>query len=184
MFRLFAYKESPKYKKLKTIGYIFDISLTAFILVGIIFLAIRHPKEDKPKVPEGMVEAEFVRVVDGDTIVVIYEDEETTVRLIGIDAPESVNPNPERNTPEGEEAAEFVTRLMSNTKIVYLEFDQELYDTYDRLLAYVYYYEDADLIMLNMRILKEGYAEPMIVLPNLKYAQTFVDIGKENAEDD
>lgn len=47
-----------------------------------------------------------IRVVDGDTIVIDYNGAEEKVRLIGVDTPESVHPDEEKNTEFGEKASE------------------------------------------------------------------------------
>jgi micrococcal nuclease len=72
-------------------------------------------------------------VVDGDTLLLANL---ARVRLIGVDAPETVDPNrpPE---PFGREAAEF-TRQAVEGRVVRLEFDRERTDRYGRFLAYVY----------------------------------------------
>lgn len=147
-----------------------------YLLAGILIMLVGVHKYKEICVDDiapTTVAAEFVRVVDGDTIVVILDGEEQTVRLIGINAPESVHPDESRNTPEGHVASDYVSELMDGIDVVYLEFDQEMYDSYDRLLAYVYYYDEDELIMLNKKILDEGYAEPLIIAPNTRYAKLF-----------
>lgn len=113
------------------------------------------------------------RVVDGDTIVVAISGELTKVRLIGVDTPESVAPSAyKENTPEGAEAAAFVTDLVEG-QFVYLEYDTELKDQYDRTLAYVYL-ENGD--MLQDLLLEQGLARTMTILPNNKYAAHFEEL--------
>lgn len=51
--------------------------------------------------------AEVVRVVDGDTLLCLIDGEERYVRLIGVDAPESVSPDESKNCDEGKLAAEY-----------------------------------------------------------------------------
>ncbi|MFH1007533.1 MAG: hypothetical protein V1800_08530 [Candidatus Latescibacterota bacterium] len=41
---------------------------------------------------------QVVRVVDGDTVVLLIQDKQTSVRLIGIDTPETVHPQKPRTT--------------------------------------------------------------------------------------
>lgn len=95
-----------------------------------------------------------VRVVDGDTLMVRGQDNRLLrVRLIGIDAPESVRPDWPVEA-FGRESAAF-TRALAEGKVVRLRFDYQRYDKYNRLLAYVYL---PDGRMLNEEILKEGYA--------------------------
>ena len=71
-------------------------------------------------------------VVDGDTIVV---EGIGTLRLIGVDTPETVDP---RRPVQAfwKEASEF-TKAMALDKIVRLDFDVTRTDCYGRTLAYV-----------------------------------------------
>lgn len=83
--------------------------------------------------------AEFVRVVDGDTIEVIRGDKKEKVRIIGIDTPEVVDP---RIAPEclGKEASEKANQIFASQKELTLEKDatQLDRDRYERLLRYVW----------------------------------------------
>ena len=76
------------------------------------------------------------RVVDGDTIIIIIDDKNERVRLIGVDTPEIVHPEKPVEF-FGQEATAF-TKSMVEGKKVRLEYDQEKRDKYGRLLAYVY----------------------------------------------
>lgn len=125
-------------------------------------------------------ECEFGRVVDGDTIIVYDKDgNKLRVRLTGIDAPESVHPDEEMNTEEGRQASDFLKELLEDTEYVYLEYDVEQFDQYDRTLAYVWIEEDGEYLMLNEIMLSEGYAEPVFIKPNLKYADYFDDYKED-----
>ena len=77
-----------------------------------------------------------IRVVDGDTVKVDINGGES-VRVIGIDAPESVHPNQPVECGGVEASAK--ARAMLSGKRVSLDFDstQGRRDKYDRLLAYV-----------------------------------------------
>jgi|GEM_PF-1798072 len=90
------------------------------------------------------------RVLDGDTLRL---DNGETVRLIGVDAPETKHPElPVQRF--GQEAAEFLRRMVEGFEVV-LEIEPgEERDKYDRLLAYVWL-EDR---MANAEIVRRGYA--------------------------
>ena len=121
-----------------------------------------------------LVPYEFERVVDGDTIIVHSQaGERIRVRLTGINSPESVHPTESENTPEGKEASDFLKDLLSNVDTVYLEFDEAEKDQYDRTLAYVWIDTGSTYIMVNEIMLATGYAEPVYIEPNLRYADTF-----------
>ena len=83
--------------------------------------------------------APVVRVVDGDTIVVTIDGTNETVRLIGIDTPETKKPGTPVQ-PFGPEATDNMTALVADAGgTVQLTFDpsQGERDRYQRLLAYV-----------------------------------------------
>lgn len=115
-------------------------------------------------------EYEVIRVVDGDTIDVEIDGEGTRVRLIGVDTPESVHPDENRNTEEGKAAADWLRELLDGEK-VYLEYDTAQTDKYDRALAYVYLSDRKT--MVNKLLLENGIAQVMTVPPNSKYSDEF-----------
>jgi len=118
-----------------------------------------------------------VRVVDGDTFVINYNGEEEKVRLIGVDTPESVHPNKEKNTEFGDEVSDFSKEMLLG-KEVRLEFDVDERDQYNRLLAYVY----LDGQMYNKILLEKGYAKIATYPPNVKYVEDFTQIQKQARE--
>ena len=95
-----------------------------------------------------------VRVVDGDTIKVKLGSRNETVRLIGVDTPETVHPNKPVEY-FGREASVFTKRLAQG-QVVQLEHDADTTnrDRYGRLLRYVYL---PDGRMLNAEIIAQGY---------------------------
>lgn len=115
--------------------------------------------------------AEVVRVVDGDTIVVRLGRDEETVRLLGIDTPESVDP---RSPVEcfGKEASARTGELLPPGTDVRLVRDVEARDRYDRLLAYVYRGDDDTFV--NLALVEEGYADVLTYPPNVAHAADFV----------
>ncbi len=68
-------------------------------------------------------------VVDGDTLKVTLDNEKYTVRLVGVDTPESVHPNKEKNTIEGKIASDY-TKSRLQDKNVYLQKDVSGTDRY------------------------------------------------------
>lgn len=98
---------------------------------------------------------QVVRVVDGDTVDVLIDEQTVRLRLIGIDTPESVDP---RKPVQcfGVEASNYTKTLLLN-QTVYLERDvtQGEYDVYDRLLVYVWI---DDTTLFNQKIIADGYA--------------------------
>lgn len=94
------------------------------------------------------------KVIDGDTINIDLNGVDTTIRLIGIDTPETVDP---RKPVQcfGIEASNKAKELLTD-KRVRLEKDttQGDYDKYNRLLVYVYL-ENGTLV--NKELIREGY---------------------------
>lgn len=151
-----------------------------FIAILAVWLAPRIAGEDVAR--SGY---EFVKVVDGDTLTIVYEGTEVNVRLIGVDAPESVHPDESQNTEAGVQASEQLEQMLEGVNQVYLEFDEEQYDTYDRLLAYVYLAEGVAFEeSLNYRMVMEGYAVNKEYKPNVRYARELEDACEEAEESD
>lgn len=109
---------------------------------------------------------QVVRCKDGDTVVVKFNTgEEDTVRFIGVDTPETVK----EGTPVqfyGPEASDFTKNQLTG-KVIKLEYDEELRDQYDRLLAYVW----VDSQLFNETLAAEGYARVKTYQPNDKYQE-------------
>ena len=119
-------------------------------------------------------------MVDGDTIIVHDpQDKRLRVRLTGINAPESVAEDESRNTEEGRIASKFLKELLKDTKTVYLEYDVDRTDQYNRTLAYVWIKYENTCVMVNEIILATGHAKPVYIKPNLKYADDFRKYEKE-----
>lgn len=116
------------------------------------------------------------RVVDGDTIAVDVDGQEVTVRFIGMNTPETVDP---RRPVQcfGKQASAEMKRILTSTTTselvsVRLETDptQGTTDRYGRLLAYVIL-EDGTL--LNQLMIAEGYAYEYTYNIPYKYQKEF-----------
>lgn len=109
--------------------------------------------EDTPVIREGYYRV--VRVVDGDTLAVDINGKSETVRLIGVDAPESVHPSKPVQC-FGKEASAKLKELLEGEQ-VRMEQDptQDDKDRYGRFLRYVFL-EDGRFA--NQLIIEEGYA--------------------------
>lgn len=110
------------------------------------------------------------RVIDGDTIAIQGVG---TVRLIGVDTPETVDP---RKLVEyfGHEASAFL-RTLVQSKIVKLEYDFPRRDKYGRTLAYLYL---PDGTFVNAEIVKQGYGHAYTAFP-FRYLEEFRAYEKE-----
>ncbi|MCF8542881.1 MAG: thermonuclease family protein [Candidatus Nanopelagicales bacterium] len=99
------------------------------------------------------------RVVDGDTVKVTLDGEQVSVRLIGINTPETVKPGSPIEC-FGPESSDFAVDLLDGQSIV-LEFDesQGYLDRYDRVLAYVWrVLPDGSLRLFNEEAVRGGFA--------------------------
>lgn len=116
---------------------------------------------------------EVLSVIDGDTIKVLYDGEETTVRYLLIDTPETNHPRLGEQ-PLGKEAT-IANRQLIQSGDVTIEFDVgERFDDYGRLLAYLY----VDGRSVQQQLLETGHARVAYVFPpNTRYLDRF-----ENAE--
>jgi|GEM_PF-878325 len=93
-------------------------------------------------------------VVDGDTLTIDMDGVSQTLRLIGLDTPETVDP---RKPVQcfGKEASQKAKNVLTG-KRVHIERDvtQGVYDKYNRLLAYVFL---EDGTFFNEMMIREGY---------------------------
>lgn len=116
------------------------------------------------------LQATVSRVLDGDTVEVTLDNGTVEkVRLIGIDTPESVHPDAEKNSAEGIAASEFTKEKLLG-KSVSLELDVGERDQYGRLLAYLY---TSDGLMYNAYLAVEGLANQMTYQPNVRWVDLF-----------
>ncbi len=150
------------------------VAAVLFLAIAVFGLAFAPASESQDR---GQVEAEVTvsRVVEGDTFDISPDiDGIDTVRLIGVDTPETRHPRCGAQ-PFGREASDF-TRTELEDQQVELEFDVERVDQYDRLLAYVYPEGEE---MFNERLLREGYGQLAIFPPNDRYVERFEDAQEE-----
>jgi micrococcal nuclease len=115
-----------------------------------------------------MVKAEVLYCSDGDTVRVhilnpppeLKAGDTESIRLIGVDTPETVHPS-KPVAFFGKEASDFTKAELSG-KEVYLLFDWDLRDIYDRLLAYIYTEGGG---CFNARLIREGYGYALTFFP-------------------
>jgi endonuclease YncB( thermonuclease family) len=95
-----------------------------------------------------------VRVVDGDTIVLTMDGKPRTVRLVGVDAPEVLDPEKVAERL-GKEASAFLGGLLRGRK-VRLEYDPTgtRVDSLGRVIAYAYLPSG---VLVNREIIARGY---------------------------
>lgn len=131
-------------------------------------------------------EAKLIRVIDGDTIEVELNNTQYSVRLIGINTPESVAPDSykTKNSIEGTEASNTAKDMLSGVETLYLQKDVSDTDKYDRLLRYVWLEKPNDendineisTKMLNAILVDKGIAEIATYKPDTKYEWAFKEL--------
>lgn len=125
-----------------------------------------------PTVPLFLV----TKVVDGDTIKVDMEGKNETVRLIGMDTPESVDP---RRPVQcfGKEASGYAKNLL-NEKYVKLQSDptQGDRDTYKRLLRYIFLEDGTNV---NELLIRNGFAHEYTYRVPYAYQKEFKGAERE-----
>ena len=104
-----------------------------------------------------------VDVIDGDTIDIDLHGRRERVRLLGIDAPESVHPSVPIQC-FGPEASAELARALPPSSEVRIERDVEPRDRYNRLLLYVYRVEDN--LFMNRWLVRSGLADTSFYEPN------------------
>jgi len=116
------------------------------------------------------VKGKVVEVIDGDTIKVETGRGVERVRLIGIDTPEVDHSGPDDEC-YGEEAKTFLTGELQE-KTIWMTFDKECEDDYDRTLAYVHRGIDEDEFIQRL-MLKGGWASTLAIQPNVAFRSLF-----------
>lgn len=106
------------------------------------------------------------RVYDGDTLVL---ENNERVRLLSVNTPEISSRHREAE-PGGIAARDWLKKQLKQGQ-VYLQYDAEKRDRYDRLLAYAWT-PDGDFI--NEQLLQQGLAALTLQPPNLHYADQLI----------
>lgn len=137
---------------------------SVLILGALLVLAVGCGAPADRTSPPGRADlAVVVEVVDGDTVELTLGGRRERVRLLGIDAPESVHPT----LPVqcfGPEASRGLTDLLPPGSTVRVERDLELRDRYDRLLLYLF--RDGDDLFVNRWLVHNGLADTSFYDPN------------------
>ncbi|MBN1258157.1 lamin tail domain-containing protein [Candidatus Peregrinibacteria bacterium] len=112
------------------------------------------------------------QVVDGDTFKVNFESREITVRLIGVDTPETVHPK-KAVEAFGHEASAYLKQFLFGKNVI-LQFDDNRVDKYGCLLAYAY----SDSGFANQLVVQNGYGRAYTLFP-FRFREEFVQLEAE-----
>ena len=156
----------------------FRIPVVLLLILGVSIYAqvgdwMSYPVEDF----SGDTAYPVLSIVDGDTVKIDYQGKKTSVRLIGVDTPETVHPSKPVEV-YGKEASNFTRNLLLGES-VYLRFDVEQTDRFGRLLAYLYRAPDG--LFVNLEIVRQGYGPVDARFP-FKHMELFRHYGAKARE--
>ncbi|MFM7123877.1 MAG: thermonuclease family protein [Actinomycetes bacterium] len=115
-------------------------------------------------------------VVDGDTIDISIGGKTERVRLIGINTPETKHPTKGVEC-FGPEASAYTEQLLPKGTALRVERDIEARDKYGRLLLYVYI--ASNNVFVNLDLVMNGYARPMVFEPNTAHKADFAQAATQ-----
>lgn len=126
------------------------------------------------------IKVELVVTVDGDTAKFKMNEEQVTVRFLGINTKETVDPK-RGEEAWGKEASDFTKEKLEKATKIELEFDDiaDEKDKYNRYLAWIWIDDE----LLQNLLVKNGLAETYMLQNNYKYAgmlQESEEIAKNN----
>ena len=130
--------------------------------------------------------AAYKRTSDGDTIVVTMNGQDVTVRLIGVDAPESTRCTVQECSVAGDEASKYTAGFFKVGQTIYLEYDKDRTDKYGRTLAYIWTtndctfndFNDFKKYNFNALLLQNTDTRAKYYSPNGKYRKWFNRIDR------
>jgi micrococcal nuclease len=130
------------------------VLLLTLSLIWLLVPSLSVAQSNPTGIPGAAFEATMVSVTDGDTIHVLIDGVEETVRLIGIDSPE-------RGACFADEATNEMKRLIKPDRTIWLERDVSERDRFERLLYYVWLVrgtENPTPEFVNERLVRTGFA--------------------------
>jgi micrococcal nuclease len=131
---------------------------------------------------EELVTGKINDVIDGNTYKAYFNGSVVMIRLIGVELP-SLKQTRSADRSEAQlaggkrlakEARTFALKQIYPGRTVYLEFDRDKKDRYNRFLVYLWL--DAERKeMLNEVLLEEGYGKASFLPPNTKYKKELLE---------
>lgn len=119
-----------------------------------------------------------VEVIDGDTVTLDVGGHTETVRLVGIDTPETVHPTKPVEC-FGPQASAFLTRVLPPGSQVRIQRDTQARDSYGRLLLYLFLPAPSGDRFVNLELVARGFVVPLAIEPNTRWRSAFVDAAFE-----
>lgn len=125
---------------------------------------------------DGYEIAEYRTNPDGDTVTFIVDGIPYVTRFLAIDTPEM---HYEENNPEpwAQEALTYTENILKNANTIILEIDEEsdIFDDYDRLLAWIW----VDGELLNYKLVENGLAYVKYLYGDYKYNDILIQLEDE-----
>ena len=131
--------------------------------------------DEKTTYLDYLISTKVVDVIDWDTITVKLDWKSTSVRLIWVDTPENTSKRYGHAECYWAESKEYLTKLI-DWKDIYLEYDESqwMYDSYDRILAYVFLGSEN----INKKIIIDWYGWEYTYDKPYKYQSDFKEAQK------
>lgn len=120
-------------------------------------------------------EVKFNKCIDGDTAKFVFKGDIITVRFLSINTPEIGNSNIDTEY-YGYEASQYTCNILNNADTIELQYDpkSDKTDKYNRVLAWVF----VDDILLQEKLVSEGYAEVKYVYDDYLYSKQLFELEK------
>ncbi|HET8575010.1 MAG TPA: thermonuclease family protein [Candidatus Paceibacterota bacterium] len=137
--------------------------------------------DPKLEQPASGLKYTVTKVVDGDTIKIDLNGKEETLRLIGMDTPETVDP---RKPVQcfGREASNEAKALLTGRKVrIAADPTQDIRDKYGRLLVYVW---RDDGLFYNQYMIEQGYAHEYTYYVPYEYQADFKQAEQDARENE
>jgi micrococcal nuclease len=159
------------------------------LILSLVIAGCATVDPDAPRLPrkigtdlfaDGIARVELAHATDGDTAAFIINGDVYDTRFLAVNTPETSHPTYGAE-PWGRAAKEYTAQVLTNADEIILELDpnSDLYDTYDRLLAWVW----VDGELLNYRLVKESYAWVMYLYGDFKYNGLMIRTESETRRD-
>lgn len=117
------------------------------------------------------------RVVDGDTVHIIYKEKDYPIRFLSMDTPETHYMGKSQGH-WGDVAADRLGELLPEGTQVKLELDNEVCDQYGRLLAYVW----KGNTLINLQMTADGFAVNYCIYPNMAHCKEIGQAAQKNVD--
>ena len=137
------------------------------IALSTLIFVVRHaPLQSPTRLIAAAGSYQIDHFIDGDTIAVNMDGHIESIRLLGVDTPETVKPNVPTQC-FGPEASDFMRRAIGGQPVrLVADPGGDNRDQYNRLIRYVYL---PDGQLLNEELVSEGYGFAYVTFPFSKH---------------